>query len=220
MSETRPATAVLNRNAEPVFRGLWAAVFYAQPTAPKSVVVCSANHREGATAIACGLALAGVGEADQARVALVDFNLRTPGVDRHLRLSDGAGVSEVLTGQAGLDQALQRVGPGQLDVVTAGHQPGRMLEALQADRVRKFLADLTARYQHVIVDTAPANQYPDAQVLAEATDGAVLVARYRTTPREALVQARKRLETARANILGTVLNMRTYPIPGFVYRRV
>ena len=64
-------------------------------------------------------------------------------------------------------------------------------------------------------------QYPDAQVVTRAADGVVLVARYRHTPRESLLQAKRRLEMGDdGKILGTVLNMRTYPIPGFVYRRV
>jgi capsular exopolysaccharide synthesis family protein len=221
MSENRAATAVLTTKAEAAFRGLWASVFYARPEPPRAVLVCSADRGEGATTVACGLALAGVGQAQRGRVALVDFNLRTPRVDRALGLTNGAGVSDVLVGQADLGRALQRVGPGELDVLTAGEQPARLLEALQTDGVRQLLADLQAQHDQVVIDTAPVNQYPDAQVLAELADGVVLVARYGHTPREALLQARRRLDPRDAgNVLGAVLNMRTYPIPKFVYRRV
>ena len=111
MSESQPASAVLSGSAEEAFRGLWASVF-SHPLSPRAVVVCTPNRAEGATTIACGLALAGTGQADRGRVALVDLNLRTPRVDRQLRLSDGAGVSDVLVGGVDLDAALQRVGPG------------------------------------------------------------------------------------------------------------
>ncbi len=220
MSESLPATAVLARKAESVFRGLWASVFYARPGPPKSVLVCSANHREGATAVACGLAVAGAGRAEGGRVALVDFNLRTPGVDRRLNVSDGPGVSDVLAGMSDLERALQHVGPGQLDILTAGKQRERLLEVLQADKARRLLDELEGRYDQVVVDTAAVNQYPDAQVLAEVVGGVVLVARYGHTPRESLLQAKRRLEGGAAKLLGAVLNMRTYPIPAFVYRRV
>jgi len=220
MSESQPATAVLSGSAEEAFRGLWASVF-SHPLAPKAVVVCTPNRVEGATTVACGLALAGAGQGDQARVALVDLNLRTPRVDRQLRLKDGTGVSDVLVGGVDLDAALQRVGPGQLDVLTAGGQCGRLSEILQTGRVGGLLAQLKDRYDQVVIDTAPVNRYPDAQVVARAADGIVLVARYRHTPRESLLQAKRRLEAGSdGKILGTVLNMRTYPIPGFVYRRV
>ena len=106
MSENAAATAILAPKAENVFRGLWASVFYAPPNPPKSVLVCSTNPKEGATAVACGLALAGVGRSEGVSVALVDLNLRSPGVDKRLGLSNGAGASDVLTGAAGLDEAL------------------------------------------------------------------------------------------------------------------
>ena len=220
MSQTQPAAAVLSRKADDVFRGLWASVFYARPTPPKSVLVCSANHREGATVVACGLALSGAGRAEGARVALVDFNLRTPRVDRQLRLTNGAGVSDVLSGEADLGRALQRVGPGQLDVLTAGERSERLLDVLQTEKVRQLLEQLQSRYEKVVIDAAPVNQYPDAQVLGGLVGGVVLVARYRHTPRESLLQAKRRLELGDAKVLGAVLNMRTYPIPTFVYRRV
>ncbi len=223
MDPSEPATAVLSAKAADVFRGLWASVFYTGAASPTSVLVCSSNHGEGATTIACGLALAGVGQAEQARVALVDFNLRTPKVDRRLRLANGAGVSEVLVGAAALDEALQRVGPGRLDVLTAGEQARRLAEVLRTDRVRTLLDDLEQRYDRVVVDTAPVNPYPDAQVLAQAVAAAVLVARYRRTPRESLLAAKRRLTTAPGigeKLLGAVLNMRTYPVPKFLYRRV
>jgi capsular exopolysaccharide synthesis family protein len=223
MSPTEPATAVLSARAADVFRGLWASVFYTGAASPKSVLVCSPNHGEGATTIACGLALAGAGEPGRARVALVDFNLRTPNVDRRLRLANGAGVSEVLVGAAALDEALQRVGPGRLDVLTAGEQARRLVEVLRTDGVRRLVGDLEERYDRVVVDAAPVNPYPDAQVVARAVGGVVLVARCRRTPRESLLAAKRRLTAApRAaeKLLGAVLNMRTFPVPKFLYRRI
>ena len=220
MSETTAATAVLTPKVESVFRGLWASVFYAPTDPPKSVVVCATNPGEGATAVACGLALAGAGREERSRVVIVDLNLRSPAVDRRLRLTNGSGVSDVLTGAAELDAALQRVGPGRLDVLTAGKAQDSLLEVLKTDGLRRLMDELTARYDQVVVDTASVNQNPEAQVLAELVGGVVLVARYRHTAREALLQAKRRLEAGGARVLGTVLNQRTYPIPRFLYNRV
>jgi protein-tyrosine kinase len=221
----RPAPAGTNQaqlaqKVEPILRGLWASVFYAPASPPKSVLVCSANHKEGATTVACGLAVAGTSEAERARVVLVDFNLRSPSVNRLLRLSNRPGVSEVLTGQTTLDEALRRVGPGQLDVLTAGGSGNRMLEVLETERVKEFLNTLQQRYDYVVMDAAPANPYPDAQVLAGAVGGVLLVAVAGHTPREALAAAKRRLEAGAGKVLGVVLNMRSYPIPKFLYRRV
>jgi protein-tyrosine kinase len=51
-------------------------------------------------------------------------------------------------------------------------------------------------------------------------DGVVLVVRAGRTSREAVLQAKKRLQLAGARLLGVVLNDRTYPLPEFLYRRL
>ena len=232
MAQTKPAAAELAPQAEDIFRGLWTSLFYTSQSPPKSVLVCSSNPGEGATTIACGLALAGSNNSGRSeteasdttrsagRVVLVDFNLRSPEVSNVLNVANGLGVSNVLVGQKDLGEALQHIGPGQLDVLTAGSECGQVLEILRADRVRGVLEELQRRYDYVIVDTAPVNQYPDAQVLAEIIGSVVLVAHCRQTPREALLQAKKKLQAGGGKVAGVVLNMRTYPIPRFVYRRV
>jgi len=222
------ASAGLSGRAEEIFRSLWASVFYASPEAPRSVLVCSANRHEGATTVACALALAGAGtvaaapaaEAGTDRVALVDLNLRNPAVHEKLNLADGGGVSDVLAGQAPLADVLRHVGPGKLDVLTVGSRRDWLVEILRQDRVSEFLAGLQRHYGHVIIDAAPANVYPDAQLLTGAVGSAVLVARSQQTARESLQAARRSLEAGGGKVLGVVLNMRTFPIPRFVYRRV
>ncbi len=240
MAQTQLAAAELAPQAEEVFTGLWTSLFQTPPTPPKSVLVCSSDRREGSTTVACGLALAGARGAiapehsgedqdDQiaeaapvadGRVVLVDFNLRSPGVGGMLNIANGTGISNVLVGQAELDGALQRIGPGNLNVLTAGNQCRRVLEIFQANRIRPILEQLQQRYEQVIIDTSPANHYPDAQILAEVVDSVVLVAHCRQTPRETLLLARRRIELGGGKVAGIVLNKRTYPIPRFVYRRV
>ena len=86
--------------------------------------------------------------------------------------------------------------------------------------VRSFFQELSEHYENVIVDSAPINRYPDAQVLAGIIGQAALVVRANHTSREAVAQARKNLEAGGGKVVGVILNKRTYPIPGFLYRRL
>lgn len=232
MAQTKLAAAELAPQAEDIFRGLWTSLFNTSQSPPRTVLVCSANPGEGATTIACGLALAGSRNSDSSatetsdtvrsagRIVLVDFNFRSPALSSTLNVANGLGISDVLVGRKDLSEALQHIGPGQLDILTAGSECGHVLEILRADRVRAVMEELQRRYDYVIVDAAPVNQYPDAQVLTEVVDSIVLVAHCRKTPREALLQAKKTLHVVGGKVAGIVLNMRTYPVPRFVYRRV
>ena len=230
-----PAVASLSKPAEEVFKGLWASIF-STPDAPKSLLVCSSNRQEGATTVACGLAIAesmaegrNAGQINNSqteqlkpagKVVLIDFNVRHPSVSDMLMLSNGKGITDVVVGQVGLDEALQRVGPGALDVLCAGSQCDKVVEIFQPERIKAVMEELSRRYEHIILESAPVNLYPDAQILAKMSEQVLLVALYKRTPREALLQSKKNLTLAGGKVVGVVLNARTYPIPRFVYRRV
>jgi len=213
------AKATLSPKAQDVFSGLWASLFYSGKVSGKAVMLCSAVRQEGASTTACALALAGGMPSGAERVALVDFNIHTPLVHRILKLKPGPGVCEIMTESCDPASVVQRVSSG-LDVYVAGRGSGRSLNVLKSPNVGEFFKMLAEGYDHIIVDTAAVNHYPDAQILTDAIPDVVLVSRAEKTPREAVAQAKKRLEAAGGTIAGLVMNLRTYPIPRFVYKRI
>ncbi|MBS3733549.1 MAG: CpsD/CapB family tyrosine-protein kinase [Phycisphaerae bacterium] len=209
----------LTRKADELFRGLWASLFYSQRTMGKAVLLCSSDRREGASTVACSLAAVGSEPAGVARIALVDCNFRTPRLHEMLGVREAPGVADAVLNGTAPEEAIQRLS-ASLDVYAAGKVAGRTLDVLRSDNLRPFLENLCSAYDHVLIDTPAVNQFPDAQVLAGIVTDVVLVAHTERTPREAVAQARKRIEAAGAKVLGLVLNHRRYPIPRFLYRRV
>lgn len=218
-TESPALEASLRGRAEEFFCGLWASLFHSGRVVGKSVMICSAARAEGATTVACGLALAGSMPPGEPKVALVDLDLRHGNLHKILRLERTLGVSEIVL--EGMDPkiAAQNVKAG-VDVYTAGNVGDRALEILRSDALGGFLNHLSGAYDRVLLDVAAVNTYPDAQVLASIIKDVVLVAHTEQTPREAVAQAKKRLEAGGGRIVGLVLNLRTYPIPRFLYRRV
>lgn len=215
----QPARATLGSKAQDIYSSLWASLFYSGKVSGKAVMVCSAVREEGASTTACALALAGSIPAGADRVALVDFNLRTPSIHKILKLKPGPGISEIITESRDPASVAQRVSSG-LDVYTAGAGAGHSLEVLKSHNVKEFFKMLSEGYDYIIVDTASVNHFPDAQILAATVPDILLIARAGQTPREAVGQAKKRLEAGGGSIAGMVMNLRTYPIPRFLYKRV
>ena len=91
-------------------------------------------------------------------------------------------------------------------MITSGATPPNPVELLQSNAMAAVLADLHGRYDVVIVDAPPLLPVADAAVIATASDGAILVVRHSRTTREQATQARARLESVGASLLGTVLN--------------
>lgn len=211
--------ASLSGKAEDIFRSLWASLFYSGRLTGKGVVVTAAARKEGTTTVAAGLALSGSGPAGGARVALVDFNLRTPQLHDLFGLPMAPGLCEVLAGNAALESVARPVNDG-LDVIPVGSVQQRSLEVLRSDGVQTFFETLYRQYDYVLVDTASANMNPDAQVLGGVVKNLLLVVNSESTPREAVAQAKKRIEAGGGRVAGVVLNLRRFPIPSFLYRRM
>ncbi len=211
--------ASLKPKAEGIFQGLWASIFYSGRASGKSVMVCSAGRQEGASTIACGLALAGGESGGMSRVALVDFNLQNPSLHKMFKVKQTPGIFDVITGAVELEVAAQSITP-TLDLYAVGKADHQKLGVLRTDALVKFFEKLSSSYDYVVVDVAAANHSADAQVLAGIVKDVVIVAHTNETSRMAVAQAKKRVESGGGRIAGIVLNMRTYPIPRFLYRRV
>ncbi len=211
--------AKLSGRASDLFHGMWASVFYSGRTTGKTILLTSAARREGVSTIACGLGLTDSDVEGSPRVALVDFNLRNPSIHHILGLREGPGLVEALADGLAPCESVQKVNRN-LDVFTVGAIGSRSLEVLRSDAVEKFFSYLNEQYDYVLVDSAAANHYPDAQVLGGVLKDVVLVVHSDLTPREAVAQAKKRIEAGGGRVVGLVLNMRTFPIPNFLYRIV
>ena len=170
---------------------------------PRVIVVTSPLPGDGKTTIAANLAvtLASNGQP----VVLIDGDLRRPMVDTVFGLPKGAGLSDVLAGRATIADVAQRLGQGQLLVITAGKVPPNPSEMLGSARMRELL-DSIAREAIVVVDAPPLIPVTDATVLAHSADGAIIVGTVGKTTHEALSKALGNLERAGARALGIVLN--------------
>ncbi len=204
---------------------LWTNIFFSVEAGlagpPKAVVVTSARRGDGATQIATSLALIGAEANKDQRIALVDFNLRSPSISELLGITGQPGVTDVVEGRASLESAMQSVtlrNGTTLHVLAAGPSIEQPLSLLKSRQVKGLMARLAERYDHVIVDTASANVYPDAQVLGSMASGVLLVVRAGETPRETVAEVKKRMDLANVRCLGLVLNQRTDPVPDLVYQ--
>ncbi|MCK6456252.1 MAG: CpsD/CapB family tyrosine-protein kinase [Phycisphaerae bacterium] len=203
---------------------LWGSVFFAVDRPPPKIVAFTAAMRnEGVTQVATALAMAGASAQRDLRIALVDCNLRHSRIAALLSLEGSPGVTDVVSGRARIDDAIQAIETDAghtLGVLPAGSEDGQPLGLLRSRQFKGLLGALRERFDHVIVDTPATNLYPDPQIIGALSDGAVMVVRAARTQRHSVAEAKKRLELAQCKLVGVVLNQRTYPIPGFIYRNI
>jgi capsular exopolysaccharide synthesis family protein len=179
-------------------------MFAAAESPKKTMVVTSANPKDGKTTVATNIAIA-LAQSGQ-RVLLVDADLRRPRIHRAFKLDNQTGLTSTLVGERTLSQVTRDVGIDKLSVVTCGPLPPNPAELLHTKQFAKLLEEAAAQYDRVIFDSPPLRAVTDAAILAPQCGGALLVVRSRCTTRDALVAAIRSLRDVRANILGGVLN--------------
>jgi capsular exopolysaccharide synthesis family protein len=170
----------------------------------KTVVVTSAVPGEGKSSTACGLAVL-FAEAGQ-RVLIIDADLRRPCVATYLGIEGAVGLTTVLVGKASVDEVLQRWGT-DLWVLPSGSLPPNPSELLGSQHMADLLDELRERFDMVIVDCPPLLPVTDGAVVAARADGALLLARSRSTTSGQVTAAVRALQSVDARLLGCVFNM-------------
>lgn len=171
----------------------------------RSFVVTSSLPHEGKSTTACNLALT-LAQAGL-RVCLVEADLRRPKIADYLGIEGAVGVTSVLIGLVGLDDALQPWGDGVLEVLPSGPIPPNPSELLSSTGMATLLRSLEQRFELVIVDAPPLLPVTDGAILSTLTGGAVLCVHAGATRRDQLGHAVAALEAVDAKVLGMVLNM-------------
>ena len=152
----------------------------------RTVGVTSPGRGDGRTITALNIAGALAQSAD-ARVVLVEADLRHPGVARALGLPTGRGLSTyLLDANMGIDAVISRPAGVAFAVIPAGTVSSMPYELLKSPRLAGLLSALRDRFDYVVVDTPPALPYPDVGIVRDLVDGFVVVVRANRTPRELL----------------------------------
>jgi non-specific protein-tyrosine kinase len=174
-------------------------------TPRKVIIVTSSLPAEGKTTtvtnLAIALALAG------SRVLLIDADLRRPKVADLLGIDKTAGLTSVLSGRATADQVIQPWGGGMFDVLASGPLPPNPSELLASEHMKSMLSELREQYDVVLIDTPPLLPVTDAAAVAPATDGAILVCRFKRTTTAQVGAATGALAAVTAPLLATIFTM-------------
>src|SRR5659263_119539 len=186
------------------FRSLRTAMQFANvDNAPRSFLVTSAAPGEGKTTVSTNLAIA-LAQAG-ASVALIDADLRKPSVARYMGLEGAVGLSNVLAGLVDVDEVLQQWGRTTLSILPAGHIPPNPSELLGSDTMRDTLAELTTRFDYVIIDSPPVLSITDAVVVSRLAGGTMLVAASGIARRNEVAAALDALDGAAQRVVGVVM---------------
>jgi len=183
---------------------------------PKVILITSALPEEGKTTTSVNSAI--VLAQKGTRVLLIDADLRRPSIHKTLGMGSTLGLSNVLTGNASLQQAIipSTILP-DLFLLPAGTPPPNPAELLASTKMRSVLEELRKHYDHIVIDSPPTLSVTDAVVMSTAADAVVLVIRSGHTTKPALRRARDILLQVNARVCGVLVNAVNLNSPDYYY---
>jgi capsular exopolysaccharide synthesis family protein len=151
-------------------------------------------------------------------VCLVDANFRAPSLPESFGTSNHYGLADALRKEGPVRDFAKPLRPGNLWLLSCGSAASESTGLLNSEKMKARLHELREEFDYVLIDAPPLSIYADAVALGQLADGIVLVLEAHATKREAAVRVAENLRAKNVQILGAVLNKRTFPIPESLYR--
>ncbi|WP_404784016.1 GumC family protein [Altericista sp. CCNU0014] len=169
----------------------------------KVLAITSTLAQEGTSTVAANLAIA---LAQNGRSAiLVEANFQDPIQEYIWAWPADRGLGDILVDQTPWHTVVQRIFPN-LDLIFSGNSGGPAISRLDSPQMAALLADLSDRYDYVILDTAALKTGTDTVRLAQLVDGILLVARPGKIDIDSAVFVQQVLAQMSKPALGLVLN--------------
>jgi capsular exopolysaccharide synthesis family protein len=188
----------------------------ASPSRCFVVGVTSAVYGEGKTTVALNLA-GTMAQNSEARVTLIDFNLRNWDMQTRLNLESVKGLVDILEGaEDDLTNILHKTDLDNLSFIPAGRAAANPSRLIRSPHLPEVIDALKMSNDFIVVDMAPVLPVADTKVMARLLDGVVMVVRSGVTPREIVNRA---IETIGSDkVLGVVLNGVETAMPKWLQR--
>jgi polysaccharide biosynthesis transport protein len=179
-------------------------LFMAADDQLNTIVVSSASPREGksTTVLHLGTSMAQSGQ----RILLIDSDMRRPRLHQSLGVSRAQGLSNLIVGDARIDDVVKTTDVPNLYILPCGPTPPNPAELLMTQSFRDVLAQLGQRFDRILLDSPPLLAVTDAAVLSQIADGIILVAKAGVTHRDQAQQSAQQLRSVDARIVGVILN--------------
>jgi capsular exopolysaccharide synthesis family protein len=172
---------------------------------PRFILLTSATPSEGKTTTATNLA-AVMAQGD-ARVLLIDADLRRPSIHHRFGITSKTGLSTLLAGTSRLEDTIQHVAElPNLDILPSGPVPPFPTDMLASQAMRQLMEKFAETYTYVIIDSPPVLSVTDAVILGRIVDAVVLVVRHGKANKNVMRRTRDLLVRSGAPLAGLVLN--------------
>ncbi len=152
------------------------------------------------------------------KILLGDAILRTPCMPAVFNIASNPGLVDVLKGRSTFEDAVKNLGPN-LYILPSGTTELNPITLLGSSAMADVMRTAKNKYKIILISCASLKDSNDAVVLSSVVDGIVLVINEGKVKRLVVKEAINPL-VQKGNLIGAILNNRTFAIPKWVYDRI
>ena len=180
--------------------------------------ITSSIHSEGKTVSSLNIAITLAQAVNKPKILLIDADMRRGKLAKYLGVKQDKGLSEILSGQAQVNDVLFHIDLENLTFMAAGAVPANPAELMASEPMKDLLSQLRGQFDYILIDTPPVIPVTDSVIISSLVDGMVVVVQAGRTQRGMVKRTAEQLEQAHAKIFGYVLTGIEYFVPDYIYR--
>jgi len=184
----------------------------------KSILITALSPLEGSARLIANLGKYLSQEAHH-KIFIVDANLKAPSLHKLFNITGKPGLADVLEEKAALEKATVKINDNLL-ILPAGETSLNPTTLLNSSRMRDVVNIAREKSELLFIDYANLRAIKNVRILSSIADGIALVVSEGKTRRPVIKAAITPLKQSKANIIGTILNDRTFVIPKIIYKRL
>jgi Mrp family chromosome partitioning ATPase len=184
---------------------------------PRCVVFAGIDHGNGCSRV-CAQAAEILAANIDGSVCLVEANLHSPSLPGIFGTTNHFGLTDALLKEDSIKNYAKQLNADNLWLLSSGSMQGRTPSMLNSVQMKARMQQLRDEFDYLIIDAPPLNEYSDAIAMGHLADSLVLVLEANSTRRETAIRVTESLRATKIRVLGAVLNKRTFPIPGPLYK--
>jgi protein-tyrosine kinase len=182
------------------------------------IVSFSGIARDDRSSWICARAGEALAEQAEGSVCMVEANLWSPQLHVQLSASNQTGLAEALTTPGHIRNFAVPLSGKNLWLIPSGFVKAGFHPPME--RYRERFAELREAFEYILISAPALSRESDATFIGQMADGVVLIVEANQTRREIVRRAKEQLESARVQLLGAVLDQRTFPIPEKLYQKL
>jgi capsular exopolysaccharide synthesis family protein len=185
---------------------------------PRTIMITSSLDGEGKTTTAIIMARS-LTDSSHDKVLLIDASQAKRAFDGWYKIdSKVPSISDVLAGITTLESVAFATDHEQIDIAVYGDSADISTKTFDSGRFTEVLTGLKTKYDFIIVDGPSFLSSSTAALMTKNFDGLIVVVRCKKTKKQIVQKVMDKIELLGGNVIGTVLNYRTYYLPEWLYR--